>query len=294
MPFSQRNNYYTIYGFAILLALLFIMPIVAFPADAITPLTWQNLKTNAALGKQITLDAKHLPLSDLLAQAGKQGGVTLTLSSHSPLAQKLVTARISHMNLYDFMGAIGRTYNADWSKTGADEFTLTPKTADPIAEGIAQLGMPAFYRDRDDVASSVAAKIPGENNIKTRNDLYRKVLLAEGFQALRSEKGVPVNSLPPELATSLKKQYMQVDAVPLLMEYAAYKSITDKNVVRIKIEQDPQRLPLYKRYPLDDKVITIDVLQPNLLPIPGAEMHWLISGQGIEFRLREEHPDWYE
>jgi len=273
----------------IVAALLCGTSMIAFAASPVIPLTWQNLKENAALGKQITLEAKHLPLGTLLTQVSEQSGVNISLSPNSPLSQKLVTARISEMNLYDFMGAIGRTYNASWSKTSDGAFVLTSKEDDDIEEGISQMGTPAFFRYRDWLLSSDAQKMPGDNDIKTRNALYQKVLLAVDQKALASDKGVPLQSLPPTLVDALQNQFKKANAVHLLLQYSAYKKISEDNIVRITIKQDPAlknpaawlngNIPS----PLYDKVITIELLTPDKKKVNGTST-WSLLGKWVPLK----------
>ena len=107
MRTSISQSYHVWHFTLILAALIFGASTVAFADTTPLPLTWQNLKNDVSLGKQITLEAKHLPLGILLMQVSEQSGVKISLSPNSNLSLKLVTARISQMNLYNFMDAIG-------------------------------------------------------------------------------------------------------------------------------------------------------------------------------------------
>jgi hypothetical protein len=269
-----------------IIMLLFGTSIVAFATSPTVPLTWQNLKEDALLGKQITLDAKHLPLGTLLTLASEQSGVNISLPPNSPLSQKLVTARISAMNLYDFMDAIGRTYNASWSKINDGAFILIPKNDTAIEKGISELGTEVFYRYRDRVFPPDAEKMLGDNDIKIRNDLYQKVLLAADPKALASDKGVPLSSLPPTLVDSLEYQFKKANAVHLLLEYPAYKKISEDDIVRIIVKQDPALedphawLNGHIPDPLYDKVITIELLTPDLKQVNGTSI-WQLLGKWI-------------
>lgn len=267
--------------------LLCVTPKVISAANPTTALHWQDLKEDALLAKQITLEAKHLPLGTLLEQASEQSGVNISLSPNTPLSQKLVTARISRMDLYDFMGAIGRTYNAFWSKAENGSFLLTPKDDSSVEEGISQIGNPVFFRYRDRLSPPDSLKMSGDNDIKTRNAIYQKVLLSVDQKALTSDKGVPLHLLPFALAEALQNQYKKANAVGLLLKYPAYKKISGDDLVRLTVKQDPALEDPHAWLngnipdPLYDKVITIEVLKPDKKTIQKGSLSWTILGKSV-------------
>lgn len=286
-----RKHYAWHIAFAVAV-LVFGTSIAAFAASTPIPLTWQKLRENALLKKQITLEAKHLPLSTLLAQVSEQSGVNIALSPNSSLSQKLVTARISQMNLFDFMGAIGRTYNAAWSKAGG-AFILTPKDDDAIAEGISQMGTPAFFQYKDQLLPADAQKMPEDKDIKAHNALYQKVLLAVDRKTLASDRGLPLHALPPTLVDALKSQFQKANAASLLLKHSAYKEISEDDIVRIIGKPDPAleylgdllngNIP----YPLYDKVITLEVLTPDKKSIFNGSLYWMLLGKWLPPKLVE-------
>jgi len=135
--------------------------------------------------------------------------------------------------------------------------------------------------------------MPGNNDIKTRIALYQKVLLSTDSKALQSEKGVPLHSLPPELVDALKSQYQKANAVNLLLKYSAYKEISDDDIVRITLKQDTAladsnaALGENISQPLNDKIITIEVLGPDKKQVLNAASPWSLLGRWIPSNLQE-------
>ena len=131
------------------------------------------------------------------------------------------------------------------------------------------MGAPLFFRYRDRWLPPEAQKAPGENDIKIRNALYQKVLLLGDQKALKSDKGIPLSSLPPTLADALEHQFKKANAVNFLLKYSAYKVISENDIIRIIIKQDPNPVDIdawlssNMGSPLFEKIVTIELLTPD-------------------------------
>lgn len=192
------------------------------------PLAWQQLKGEAALDKKVSLEAKRQNLPEVLAAVGRQTGTTLSVAPEGGLDKKLVTARIDAMNLYDFMGALARTYVAEWHRTNAGGYALSLQNLDDAAAKKAQVGTPLFFQYRTRVQP-----FTGEIT-QRRGRIYQQVLDEVNRGDLESKQGVSVSELDPETLAALRAEYEAAHADSILPTYALYeKAMLRGSVIRI-------------------------------------------------------------
>lgn len=94
-------------------------PVTPAAVDAIAFLDKAALQQDAALQGKISLEARRMPLRELLAEAQKQGGIALQATADSPAVRALMTARLKDMTLATLMLSLARIYDVRWAKDGA-------------------------------------------------------------------------------------------------------------------------------------------------------------------------------
>lgn len=81
---------------------------------------------------------------------------------------------------------------------------------------------------------------------------------------------------------------MQADAIPLLLRYATYKGIIDRSVVRLKVVKSSEE---ESQDALGSATVTMEVLGPDLSPLPRASMIWTFAGHEVNQILKQPHPN---
>ncbi|MDF2440967.1 MAG: hypothetical protein JWN98_1951 [Abditibacteriota bacterium] len=127
-------------------------PIATAALDTMAFLDHTLLQQDAALQVKISLEAKRMPLRELLAEAQKQSGITVRFTPDSPATRALMTARLKDMTLATLMSSLMRIYDVRWSKDGA-AYTMHSSGNDELTYRLIRYkglnGTEAYAEDRE-------------------------------------------------------------------------------------------------------------------------------------------------
>ena len=170
-------------------------PATVVAAPAIIAQQWRD---DARLTAKITLQAKRMPLSEVLAALSQQSGITL----NGGATTKRVTLSVHDMELREAMVALEDLYQADWQAQGEKGYLLHQREMLPWQRNLAQLGNIddwGYYRTR--WSRSFA---PPYLTTTYAYD-WQELLDSLDRQALESPEGVPFSSLPPEMQSEIRR-----------------------------------------------------------------------------------------
>ena len=152
-----------------------------------------ELQQVAALQATVSLEAKQMPLTDLLTALQKQSGVVFQSGADFPSAKTRVTLRLKDMTLASLMGTLSRIYGVrwveekgGWTMRASDQSTLTIQLMRSI--GI------------DGRFTMEKMKIAEQQRAELVEEIYGSVDEA----AWRSPEGVPFASLPEEVQQHIR------------------------------------------------------------------------------------------
>ncbi len=159
-----------------------------------------DLEREAALQAKVSLEAKSLPLGELLALLQKQSGVNLRAAAGSPANEVRVTARIKEMPLWNLLAALSRLYGVEWNTSGPKEYTMHGSSREKLSVRMLALGGTPRYDG------------PQERSEREQQGLALKddIMKAAGG-ALGRRGGIAVSSLPGDLQIRLL-QYFELPA----------------------------------------------------------------------------------
>lgn len=153
------------------------------------------LDADPDLQKEISLEAKRLPLREIVAQLQKQSGVSLSLGADAP-ADKTLTALVTKMPLATFLETLSRVYGVSWEKVG-DAYQMRGNQRGELHLQLLQVGDPYRYRFR----FMFYNRTDREQN---RVALGRAVVKQVGLEALKTPQGVAFESLAKPLQERVK------------------------------------------------------------------------------------------
>ncbi len=171
---------------------------VAVPARATgAARAWRD---DARLGGTITLEARRMPLAEVLAALSKRSGVELDGGALS--ATKRVTLSVQDMNVRDVMSALEDLYQASWQARGAAGYVLQERQVQPWQRSLAQLGNIdnwGFYNTNWSRPFAPPYLTP-------RYAFDWQALMNElGEDKLQSPEGVLFSSLPPKTQSEIRR-----------------------------------------------------------------------------------------
>ncbi len=92
----------------------------AAPAEAVIPV-------DAVVPQaKVTLEARRLPLSQVLAEVKKQAGANLTMGEGTFAREPKLTLSVTEMPLREWMESLGALYDVVWQEAGPNTFALHP------------------------------------------------------------------------------------------------------------------------------------------------------------------------
>lgn len=159
-----------------------------------------DLEREAALQAKVSLEAKSLPLGELLALLQKQSGVNLRAAPGSPADEVRVTARIKEMPLWNLLAALGRLYGVEWSAGRQKEYTMHGSSRSKLSVRMLALGGTTRYDGPQERGERE------QQGLELKNDIMQ----AAGG-ALGRRGGIAVSSLPGDLQIRLL-QYFELPA----------------------------------------------------------------------------------
>lgn len=278
MKHCQIARWVAVVGFTCGCLGIGVVPLQAQEGQDWAGLSWQALQKQTELATPVSIEAIRRELSALVQEAGGQANVELTLSPELVKANKLVTLRTNEMPLYDFMAALGRTYNAQWHEKGANSYELRLLPGSEADAMLAQVGTPLFYRYRDSVN-------PGkQQRSMQRGALYDQIVGELGQQNLSTKGGVPVASLSDETRELLRREYEKENALSLLMRQREYvKAIAPNTVLRLRSTQRElpralQQVELSEELKTNRMILSLEILdeRKHSLSTP-APLHWVVN-----------------
>ena len=176
------------------------------PIQSFIPLPFNpvpELQDVTALQAKVSLEARQMPLSDLLAELKKQSGVAFAVADAFPASQTLLTLRLNQTPLASLMGSLSRIYGVRWNEEN----------------GVWMLRA----SDKDALHLAVARTVGADGYLMPEKQLRRAQeqadLVAEIYDSVEPEAwqapdGVPLNKLPAELQQRLRQsredEYQQV------------------------------------------------------------------------------------
>lgn len=173
------------------------------PAIAVTtPDAARAWRNDARLNTKISLEAKRMPLAQVLDALSKQSGVALDGGALS--ATKRVTLSVTDMDAREVMTALEDLYQATWQPRGeaAGGYVLQARAMLPWQRNLAQLGNIhywGFYRTNGD--RSYAPPY-----LTRRYAFGWDALMNElGEEPLQSPQGVLFSSLPPATQKEIRR-----------------------------------------------------------------------------------------
>lgn len=166
-------------------------------AAALTILDKAALQQDAVLQAKISLEAKRMPLRELLAEAQKQRGVVLQATEDSPAARALMTARLKDVTLATLMDSLSRIYDVRWTKDGA-AYTMHGSDKDELSYKLIR------YQGRkstDMIVKDIEAR-DREDDV-----LAKEIFYSIDEEAWKAPEGVPMSALPQDVQERLLQRF---------------------------------------------------------------------------------------
>lgn len=169
------------------------------PMQSFIPLPFNpvpELRDVAELQSKVSLEARQMPLSELLTELKKQSGVAFAVADQFPAAKTLLTLRLNQTPLASLMGSLSRIYGVRWNQENG---VWMLRASDQDALQVA-------------VARSVGADgylMPKKQNRRAQEQAD---LSAEIYDSVEAElwevpDGVPLSKLPADLQQRLRQSY---------------------------------------------------------------------------------------
>lgn len=170
----------------------------------------------------ITLEARRLPLPEVLAAVEKQGGVTLQIAPGTFARAPKLTMAVAQMPLREWMDTLAKLYDVRWQANGAQTFALQTCGRDELAHDIRLVGelynyeWDWFYRDGMPDYLKGRPVFPWKQVVDDNLDL-----------AALNAKGVDLSTTPAELQQAVRHDIERQVAVQVLEWYRQLDGATD-------------------------------------------------------------------
>lgn len=207
------------------------------PAKPAAPVTMAildkaALQQDAVLQATISLEAKRMPLRELLAAAQKQSGVTLRATKDSPATRALMTARLKEMTLATLMISLARIYDVRWTKDGAG-YTMHGSNNDELSYKLIR------YQGFNST---------GFQDIEARNReddaLADEIFYSMDQEAWKAPDSVPVSALPEDVQDRLRERF-EADGIKYTIVLERLERIFAAQTLHLRLHIAPQnRAPL--------------------------------------------------
>ncbi len=193
------------------------------PSPASWPPRFDPLRENPALELQkvealqvkVSLEAKRMPLNELLATLQQQSGVALQSSEAFPAAKTLVTLRVREMSLASFMGALSRTYGVHWRENNGG-WQMQPSDQSAL---LFKLQRASGLRPENDIEQREIVR-------QQQDDWAKEIYFSVDENVWSSPQDVKLDDLPPQLQQSmLVKQGVSVKGLPDEIQAAIHRRI---------------------------------------------------------------------
>ncbi len=208
------------FGLSVVLAQPARPPIQSFIPMPFNPVP--ELQAVAALQAKVSLEARQMPLSELLVALQQQSGIAFAVADEFPSAQTLLTLRLNQTPLASLMGSLSRIYGVHWDEENG---TWMLRASD---QGSLQVA----------IARSVGADGHMMPLKQARQAQEQADLVAEIYDSVDSElwkapTGVPLISLPAQLQQRLRQsrenEYSQVEKT--INAYLERKQLAQQKLV---------------------------------------------------------------
>lgn len=156
------------------------------------------LDADPALQGLISLEAKRVPLSELLVQLQQQSGVQLIMGKDRvPDSAQKVTARVDKMPLSRFMAILTRLYGVQWTKSEDKSYILQNSDQGELHRKLIKIGDPREYLSNTELFYRSQRQ-------QERDAITNAVVQQLGLTALQTTEGVPLSQLSPALQKQLR------------------------------------------------------------------------------------------
>lgn len=198
------------------------------PTGPIVFLDKTTLQQDAALQGKISLEARRMPLRELLAEAQKQSGITLRATADSPATRALMTARLKDMTLATLMNSLTRIYDVRWTQEGA-AYTMHGSVNDELSYRLIR------YQGLN------ATQVYGEDREKSNRDddaLAKDIFHSIDKATWDDNDTVLVSALPKEMQQRLRQRFeLEGLKAEILLERRQRVYGTQKLHVRLHIPE---------------------------------------------------------
>ncbi len=185
----------------------------------------------------VSLEVKRMPLPALLAEAGRQSGLELTIAPDAPFAGATVTARVHQMPVAGLMSALGRLFGAVWEKEGENRQTLRLDDKTDLERQMFLMGDLTWFR----FWRSPARRKGAPAHLTFEGATWSAALLGEVNEAALSQaRGVPLAALSPDLQLKLRSELAsdtRKDAALWVLRYYHSAMLSSLEGSRIRLSE---------------------------------------------------------
>ena len=207
----------------------------AKPAATMT-LDKATLQKDIALQATISLEARRMPLSELLAAAQKQSGIILKAAADSPATRALMTARLKDVTLASLMTSLSRIYDVRWTKEGGG-YTMHGSDKDALSYRLIRYqGLDASgFQDRE------AAN-------REDDALAEEIVNSLDREAWKTPEGVPVTELPEDVQDRLRGRF-EPDGIKAVILQERLERVFASQTFQLRLHIAPQKSLLFRPNP---------------------------------------------
>ncbi|MDF2440881.1 MAG: hypothetical protein JWN98_1865 [Abditibacteriota bacterium] len=194
------------------------------------------LQQDAVLQAKISLEAKRMPLRELLAQAQKQSGVVLQATADSPATRSLLTARLKEMTLATLMISLARIYDVRWTKDGT-VYTMHGSDNDELSYKLIR------YQGIKPAQITTGEQVPREHE---DNALAKEIFYSVDEEAWKAPAGVPMSALPQDVQERLLQRF-EADGIFAVIVLERLERIFAAQTFYLRLHIASSRTPLFRQ-----------------------------------------------
>lgn len=180
----------------------------------------------------VTLEARRLPLSQVLVEVKKQTGVDLTSAEGTFAREPKVTMAVSEMPLREWMESLGALYEVAWRSTGPNAFQMRPSGRSQNGIGVRHIGTAYNYWGRPAYDGRRPEYLPA----RVAPDWKALVDNNLDLEAITTT-GVPLAQAPAELQRAVRAAIEQDVAQDLLFNTVLVNTV--KGPISIRVARPP-------------------------------------------------------
>lgn len=162
---------------------------------------------------KVTLEARRLPLRQVLAAVEKQTKVALTVAPDTFIQEPKLTLAVMQMPLREWMESLATLYDVRWEASGPGAFELQSSGRSEVARGLRRMGTEYNYWawpfQRAHRPDYLPERIAPDWKGLVDNNLDLKTL---------NNTGVPLTDAPPELQQAVRAVVEHDIATKLLLD----------------------------------------------------------------------------